>query len=72
MHPLTMLSKTITRTSPLVQWVRTSLGMQGMCALSLIKELRSHMPGATEPMHFGALHASQGKSMTQLRPEGAK
>ena len=35
--------------SPVRQWLRICLSMQGTWVWSLVRELRSHMPGATKP-----------------------
>ena len=46
------LLKTKPQDFPGVLWLGIHLPRQGTCVRSLVRELRSHMPGATESIHF--------------------
>ena len=49
-----------TGTSPVLQWLRILLQMQEIWVQFLVKELRSHVPGATKPVCCNYLaHASE-------------
>ena len=45
-HAMWFLKSIVQRTSLVVQWLRLRLSAQGVWFQSLIRELRSHMPGA--------------------------
>ena len=57
-------------TSLVVQWLRIRLPMQGTQVRSLVRELRSHVPGQLSPCAATTEHSRSRAHAPQLRPEG--